>query len=192
MADLHIHSQYSRVTSKGCDLENLALWAVSAPRRRGRRRRHLRLHAPGVAARVQGRAAPRRSPVCSACATICRGTSTPVCVTLKVNQQWARVRVLERRAETRLGSTQIDPNLRAAVALNSRRGSSARSDHCRLRCRSASAASSRCCISSQLRPLRTSSQQKRTPWLSFGFSERMRSKTCSASASFPSRQRQSP
>ena len=26
-ADLHVHSKYSRATSRSCDLEHLALWA---------------------------------------------------------------------------------------------------------------------------------------------------------------------
>lgn len=61
---------------------------------------------------------------------------------------------------------------------------------CTERRTAACAASSRDDISSQLRRLRTSSQQKRAPWASSGSSESRRSNTDCACANRPSRQTQ--
>ena len=51
IADLHIHSRYSRATSKDCTPEHLDLWA----RRKGIHPRRKRgFHPSGMAGRVKG------------------------------------------------------------------------------------------------------------------------------------------
>jgi len=57
---------------------------------------------------------------------------------------------------------------------------------------SARTRSSLSCICSHDRLARTSAQQNRTPWLSFGLKRSMRSKACWAAAKSPRRQRLSP
>ena len=62
-ADLHVHSKYSRATSRDLDLEHLAYWAGSQGHRRGR---HRRLHASGLGRRTEAEARSRRAgPVSS-------------------------------------------------------------------------------------------------------------------------------
>ena len=54
-ADLHVHSKYSRATSRDLDLEHLALWAQAQGHPRGG---HRRLHPPGVVAGAQDKLEP--------------------------------------------------------------------------------------------------------------------------------------
>ena len=74
IADLHIHSRFSRATSKDGDLPHLDWWA----RRKGiRTGGHRGLHPPRLARRAAGAAGARRRRASIPCARICACRMSP-------------------------------------------------------------------------------------------------------------------